>query len=108
MLIDDPSIPAWIAKETIVLAIMTETHNVEMLRDRRDHPRGVNVDIYHHSAGTDSYFCDSRKKYMRWSEIMEEADIKIGCGQYLFTSVIEYKAGVHFISSKTSPKPTDN
>lgn len=108
MLINDPSIPAWITAEIKTLVVLTHTHQVDLLRERRDNPKGINIDIYHHSAKTDSYFCDIRKRYFRWSEILEEADIKIACGQYLFTSVIEYKADVHFISSKTAPRPSEN
>jgi len=87
---------------------LTNNHNVEKLRERRQRPNGVNVDIYYHSVGTDSYYCDIRKRYFRWKEVMAEADTKVACGQYLFTAVIEHKPGVYFISSSTSPKPSDN
>jgi hypothetical protein len=108
MLTQAPKIPAWIDAEVKTLIVLTNTHNVEKLRERRANPKGVNVDIYHHSAGTDSYFCDVRKRYLRWREILAEADMKIACGQYLFTAVIEYKEGLHFISSLTQPNPSDN
>jgi hypothetical protein len=101
MLTQKPKIPAWIDAEIKTLAIMTETHNVEMLRLRRSNPKGVNVDIYYHSAGTDSYYCDIRKSYFTYKEIMEQADQKTGCGQYLFTAIIKYQAGMHIISSKS-------
>jgi len=108
MVTANPKLPAWIEAEIKFLATLTANHNVEKLRQRRSRPNGVNVDIYHHSAGTDSYFCDVRKKYLRWKEVMSEADSKVACGQYLFTSVIEHKAGVHFISSQTMPDPSHN
>jgi hypothetical protein len=107
MLTLNPKIPAWIEAEAKHLVVLTATHNVEKLRERR-RPHGINVDIYHHSEGTDSYFCDVRRRYFRWAEVIEEASIKIACGQYLYTSVIEYQKNIHFIVSYCDPDPNLN
>jgi len=108
MLTQALKLPGWIDAEVNYLVALTKAHNTEKLRERRANPRGVNVDLYHHSDGFDSYFCDIRKRYFTWKQVMQEAEQKIACGQYLYTAVIEYKEGIHFVSSATDPNPNLN
>ena len=108
MITASPKIPAWIQAEIQHLATLTASHNIAKLRERRERPQGFNLDIYHHSEGTDSYFCDIRKRYVTWKQITTEADQKIACGQYLYTAVIEYKEGIHFVSGLTQSKIKSN
>lgn len=110
MLTQNPKIPAWIDAEIKFLIALTEAHNLEKLRERRANPKGVQVQIYHHSKGTDSYFCDVHKSYITWKQLNEEANQKVAYGQlgtpvvYLYTAIIEYKEGVHFVSTLTKSK----
>ncbi len=104
MLIQSHKVPAWIEGEIRMLQEYTNTFNTEKLRERRANPKGVNVDIYHHSDGSALYYCDQTRQYLSWQEIIDQATQKIGCGQYLFTAVLEYKSGICFTGSKHRPQ----
>ena len=100
--------PAPLREKVQYLTILTKHRKLDKLRELRATSNDIGIEIYHHAAGTDSYFCDKDKRYLTWSQLVQTSKEIIDQGANLFTAVIEYKRGVHFTSSATSPDPRLN
>jgi predicted HD phosphohydrolase len=101
-------LPKHIQRQVRYLHRLTRDHNIEKLRQLRRLGTDVIIEIFHHSVGTDSYFCDVEKRYFTWSDITKRTTASIKKGDTLFTAVIEYVDKIHFISATTAPDPNLN
>ncbi|TKC01230.1 hypothetical protein [Pedobacter cryotolerans] len=70
--------------------------NIVKLREIRDSKCNLKLRIYHHSQGTDSYYCDLSSKYLTWAEVDDLAAKSLANGEKSMTIVIPYKAGIFF------------
>jgi hypothetical protein len=101
-------LPTPLREKVEYLTVLTKNHKIEKLRELRACSEDITIDIYHHSSGTDSYYSDGEKRYFTWLEVLKKSKDFIETGANLFTGVIEYKKGIHFISSATAPDPNLN
>lgn len=106
--INDPSLPKFIRKQAKLVSELVEKGKIEKLRALRDKAGRIKINIYHHSAGTDSYYDDIEGKYYSWAEVETIANIIIERGEHLSTVVIPYKSGVVFYKSSLQPNPSLN
>jgi hypothetical protein len=101
-------LPKNLRQKVKYLIQLTKEHKVEKLRELREKSKDIKIDIYHHSHGFDSYYSDIEKKYFTWPELVKNSNDLMESGATLFTGVIEYKPGVHFVSSLTQSNIKSN
>jgi len=81
---------------------------LQELRALRDSTQNLQIQIYHHSQGTDSYFHDIEGRYYTWSDVESTTRAKTEAGEHLMCVVMEYKPGRIFIRSTLMPSPNLN
>ncbi len=106
--INHPSVPKYIKRQAKLVFDLWSKNKIEELRALRDSSKRLEINIYHHSAGTDSYYHDIEGRYYTWAEIQAINAKKLDCGQYFSTVVIAHKEGVIFRKSSLSPNPSLN
>jgi hypothetical protein len=82
--------------------------NLTKLRELRDLSKNMEIIIYHHSFGTDSYYHDIEGRYYTWNQIQHMSNTKLDAGKTFLTVVMPYKSGIHFTKSSLSPSPSLN
>lgn len=94
--LNDPKVPKYFRKMSKLILKLWSERNIEKLRSIRDSKTNIKLRIYHHSEGTDSYFCDKRSRYFTWSEVDQEVNDETMKGEYTMTLVMPYKSNVMF------------
>jgi hypothetical protein len=93
------------AKQVLKLWSAGKLHDLRALRDST---QNLQIQIYHHSQGTDSYFHDIEGRYYTWSEVESSPRAKTEAGEHLMCVVMEYKPGRTFIRGSLTPSPILN
>lgn len=94
--INDPKVPKYFRKMSKLILKLWAERNIEKLREIRDSKTNIKLRIYHHSEGTDSYFCDKRSRYFTWAQVDQEVNDETSKGEYTMTVVMPYKANIMF------------
>jgi len=100
--------PKVIRKKAKQVLKLWKEFNVIKLRELRDSSTTVEINIYHHSMGTDSYFHDLGGKYYSWEKIESITAAKMESGKTVLTVVMPYKSGMLFHKSSLAPHPSLN
>lgn len=101
--INDPSVPKVFRKKAKLVGKLLSKHDLDGLRKLRDTSLSFGVEIYHHSAGTDSYYNDIDGKYYTWAQVEARSSTKLEKGEHFATAVIPYRSGIHFTKSSLAP-----
>lgn len=100
--INDPKVPKYFRKMSKLILKLWQERNLEKLRAIRDSKTNIRLRIYHHSAGTDSYFCDKRSRYFTWAEAEKEVNQETLKGEYTMTVIFPYRANMAFTRGSAS------
>jgi hypothetical protein len=106
--INDKSVPKVIRRKAKLIAELWAKGKFDKLRALRDSSRSFDIQIYHHSQGTDSYYHDTEGRYYTWAQIEAMDARRLDAGEHFSTVVIPYKAGIHFTKSSLAPNPSLN
>ena len=93
---DDPSVPKYFRKMSKLVLKLWKEHNINKLRQIRNSKSNLKLFIYHHSEGTDSYFCDKEARYFTWQQVEALANESLAKDEKSMTVVLPYKSGVFF------------
>jgi|GEM_PF-3039157 len=96
--INGKDVPKVIRKKARRIVELHERKDILGLRALRDSSTNFEINIYHHSQGTDSYYHDTERQYYRWTEIEQLTESKLKePNKYFAVVVLEYKPGVLFV-----------
>ena len=94
--ITDAKVPKYFRKMAKLILKLWAEQKLDKLREIRDSGTNIKLRIYHHSAGTDGYFCDVKARYFNWQQVEDFVNEKTKKGEYTMTIVMPYKANVFF------------
>jgi len=106
--INHPDVPKPLRNKAKLVRKLWKNFNVIKLREVRDSSKSAEINIYHHSFGTDSYYHDLEGKIYTWEQIQESTNIKMDAGLVVMTVVMPYRAGIVFYKSSIAPHPSLN
>ena len=101
-------VPKVIRSKAKLVRKLWQEFNVIKLRELRDSSNTVEINIYHHSFGMDSYYHDVEGRYYTWAQLNSIAAAKMENGKTVLTVVMPYKSGIVFHKSSLAPHPSLN
>jgi hypothetical protein len=101
-------LPEILLKKTKYIEKLWSKGDYHKIRLLRDSSKSIEILIYHHSAGTDSYFHDTEARYYSWEDIQVMSENKLENGENFMVVVMPYKSGVHFTKGSLAPHFTSN
>lgn len=106
--INHSDVPKPLRNKAKLVRKLWKDFNVIKLREVRDSSKSVEINIYHHSLGTDSYYHDTEGTIYTWEQISLSSSLKMDNGETVITVVMPYRAGVLFYKSSIAPHPSFN